>query len=30
MRIATNLERFRNSRRPHGDDDYALIAAMSG
>jgi hypothetical protein len=30
MRIPTNIERFRNSGRPHGGDDYALIAVMSG
>ena len=30
MRIAANLERFRNSRRPHGGDDYAVIADRSG
>jgi hypothetical protein len=30
MRIPTNIEGFRNSGRPHGGDDYALIAVMSG
>ena len=30
MRIPANLERFRNSRRPHSGDDYALIADRSG
>jgi hypothetical protein len=28
--IPANIEGFRNSGRPHGGDDYALIAVISG